>query len=159
GVAVEEGGITALQSLQGIGLDVSLRIDGTFLDTIQQHIYRYLHINDQFRSRCIDGQVSINRSAEGGLVTAQVQLAEQSIHVNQEVRDTHRFKQVILPQLLHLACALKQKEQLRGQGILPGVMIETLKKRIVLGLLEQGLVVEGGSQTLGQTGLAHANGT
>ena len=76
-----------------------------------------------------------------------------------EIGDGRVLEHVGLVEFAHLVQTLKQEEQLRGQRVARGVLVEARQKRVCIGVLEQrGAAAFVGEQAR-QAGLARAYGT
>ena len=108
-------------------------------------------------SRRVDREARIHLLVERELLLVERELREQPILVEQVVGDAHRVEQVVLADVLQLARALEQEEQLRLQRRRARVAIEALEERILVRLLQHQLAAEAAREPAREAGLADAD--
>ena len=103
----------------------------------EQCIDRSLQIDDKVGRRRLRLQVPVDLVVERVLVVRQVEVREQRVLVEQEVRDRRLAEHVHLREAAQLVDALEQERELRGQRETLHVVVEARQERVVLRLLEQ----------------------
>src|SRR5262245_47149063 len=156
---VEEASVRVSETFEIVRLDQLLVRNAATRHALQQNLRRRLQINDQIRCRRIQLERVRDLVVETELVGIEIELGEEPVFLQQEVGYTNRREHVALPNLLDLARALKQEEQLRRQRRLPPVAIEPLEERVLLRLLEYQLAREALRQPFRETRLADADRT
>ena len=156
---MKEARVRLLQLLQILPLDVLLVANAAALDALEQHVDRRLQVDHEIRRRRVDCEPRVYLFVENELLVIEREPREQTILVEQVVRNAHCVEQIVLANVFELARPLKQKEQLRLQRRRARIAIETLEKRIVVRLLQNQLAAEAPRKTSRQAGLADADRT
>ena len=94
---------------------------------------------------------------EGQLVRVEVDLGEDVVLGEEVVGDQALAEELLLRQLLLLAVAGQQEEQLRLEGVLVGLVVEPAQKRVVVDLLEDGAGLQLLGEQAGQRRLADSD--
>jgi hypothetical protein len=156
-VVQEEARVGIGDAFQVAALDQRLVADPATRDALHQHVDGRLQVDDEIGPGRIDRELGVHLFVERVLLVIERHTREQPILVEQVVGDAHRIEQVLLPELLELARALEEKEELRREGCGARVAVEALEERILLGLLEDQLAAEALRQPAREVGLADAD--
>lgn len=135
-VLLDVMGVGFLYREQVVVRDVELVRAVALPDVLLQLAHRGMQVNDQFGLHQLRQDDIKEALVKAELIIRQVYFGKKQAFGEEVVGDGNTLEQVLLlDQFLQLLEALRHKEQLEGEGVLPWVLVELREKRVIGKLL------------------------